>query len=625
MLSVYDYGVIGFYFLFMLVIGWVCRRFIANTSDYFRGGGKVLWWMAGSSAFMLQFSAWTFTGGAGKAYQDGPIILAIYLGNALGFFFNYLLFAPRFRQMRVVTGMQAVRLRFGATNEQFFTWLQIPLGILYAGIWLFGLSTFISSAFGVGVGSTIVGTGLIVLVIAVLGGSWAVVAGDFVQMLILMPVTIVAAVLAISHVGGLDNFLARAPHHHFALTEGCRSQILYLWIIAILVKQCISTNTLMEASRYLSVKDTRHARRAALLGMVLFIIGPLVWFIPPMVSAITHPDLHALFPKMRNPADGAYVAACFDVMPNGMIGLLISGIFAATMSAMDGGLNKNAGVFVKNFYQVVLRPGAKETELLLAAKLTTFGLGLLVILAALAFNVGTRQNLFNLMQNYGGLVVLPYSVPLVLGVLIKRAPGWAGWTTVVVGFATSWLGNHFLTPQWIARVMSWPELSRREGGDWTLLLGVLLNATVCAAWFLGSCYFSRRRPAEEKARVDQFFKQMATPIDFQKEMGEGNDAVQFHTLGLLCLIYGSFIALMLVIPNPAGGRLGILFCMVCMMGTGGLLYWRGKRMQRAAPVAGGAGGKPEETESPMQLAGGKDDLAAARPDAQQRVPAKNDR
>ena len=60
MLSIYDHAVIGFYFVFMAVIGWVCRRFIGNTSDYFRGGGQMLWWMAGASAFMVSFSAWTF-------------------------------------------------------------------------------------------------------------------------------------------------------------------------------------------------------------------------------------------------------------------------------------------------------------------------------------------------------------------------------------------------------------------------------------------------------------------------------------------------------------------------------------------------------------------------------------
>src|SRR5262245_57232184 len=85
-LSIYDYCAIGFYFAFMALIGWICRRFISNTSDYFRGGGKMLWWMAGCTAFVAQFSAWTFTGAAGKAYKDGAVIMVIYLANALGFF-----------------------------------------------------------------------------------------------------------------------------------------------------------------------------------------------------------------------------------------------------------------------------------------------------------------------------------------------------------------------------------------------------------------------------------------------------------------------------------------------------------------------------------------------------------
>src|SRR5881396_2775642 len=133
-LSNFDYGVIGFYFLFMALIGWVCRKFIANTSDYFRGGGKMLWWLAGSSAFVVQFSAWTFTGAASKAYEDGPVIMVLFFANALGFFFNFLFFAPRFRQMRVITSMQAVKARFGKGSEQFFTWIQIPLGVLMASV-----------------------------------------------------------------------------------------------------------------------------------------------------------------------------------------------------------------------------------------------------------------------------------------------------------------------------------------------------------------------------------------------------------------------------------------------------------------------------------------------------------
>ena len=65
-LTIYDYAVIGFYFAFMALMGVVFKRFIKDTSDYFRAGGEVLWWIVGAGAFMTSFSAVTFTGMAGK-------------------------------------------------------------------------------------------------------------------------------------------------------------------------------------------------------------------------------------------------------------------------------------------------------------------------------------------------------------------------------------------------------------------------------------------------------------------------------------------------------------------------------------------------------------------------------
>jgi solute:Na+ symporter, SSS family len=576
MLSAYDYIVIAFYLGFMAMVGWICRKFIGNTSDYFRGGGKMLWWMVGCSGFVVQFSAWTFTGAASKAYTDGPVILVIYIANAVGFFCNFLFFASRFRQMRVVTSMQAVRARFGRANEQFFTWIQIPIGVLNAAVWLSGLAVFISAAFTLPLYWSILVPGIVVVIMSVIGGAWAVVAGDFIQTLVLMPITVVAALLALGQVGGVHSFLDKMPHHYLHWTEGARPQILYLWIFAFVIKQFISTSNMLEASRYLNAKDGRGARNAALLAAVLFLIGPVVWFIPPMVARIVHPDLHVMFPGLKNPAEGAFVAAGLDNMPAGMLGLLISGIFGATMSNMDVGLNKNAGFFVKNFYQVVLRQAAPDRELLVVSKLTTLALGVLVIMAALVFstwNIG----LFNLMNNFGALIALPYCVPLIWGMLIKRAPSWAGWTTVAVGFTTSLLGKTFLDAAWLARVSGWTALSSREDADWVLLIGVLLNVVVGSAWFLGSCAFARARPEAEKQRVETFFKNMHTPVDFEKEIGDANDAQQYRTLGLMALIYGSFISILVLIPNSPGGRLGMFSCAGAMLGVGGLLYWKSRR------------------------------------------------
>src|SRR5256714_12926314 len=71
MLSRYDYIVIAFYFVFMTLMSWVMKRFVRNTSDYFRGGGEMLWWMAGAGAFTVSFSAVKFTGMAGRGRAPG--------------------------------------------------------------------------------------------------------------------------------------------------------------------------------------------------------------------------------------------------------------------------------------------------------------------------------------------------------------------------------------------------------------------------------------------------------------------------------------------------------------------------------------------------------------------------
>lgn len=591
MLSAYDNAVVVFYFVFMCSMGWIFKRFIKNTSDYFRAGGEMLWWIVGAGAFMTSFSAVSFTGMAGKAYQDGPVVLVIFFAGAIGFFFNYLYFAPVFRQMRCVTAMDAVRKRFGAANEQFFTWLQIPTGMLYAAIWLNGLAVFLTAAFGMPMYWTIIITGLATLFMSLLGGSWTSTASDFVQMLLLMPVTIVTAILAIMKIGGFGNFFRQTPTHFWHWGQVANSKVIGLWIIAMLLQKWISQNNMTDASRYLSVKDTTHARKAALLATILFILGPAVWFIPPMVARIVYPDLRSLFPDkehLPNPQDASYFAIAVATMPAGMLGLLVSGIFASTMGQMDSGLNRNAGYFIKNFYQVKIRPHAPERELLLASRIVTVIFGVLIILATLWFASLDDMPIFKLMVNFGGWVALPIAVPLIWGMFIRRAPAWAGWSTVLVGLATSYAVQRFLTADWAGHILGF-ALNKREASDWAQAAGILLNIVVGSIFFLLTPLFAKARSAAEIEQVDRFFVEMRTPVDFEREeKSAGSDNVQAQTMGLLCLIYGGFITLLALIPNPLIGRISFLFCGLIMFGVGGVLHRSGTRGRRADALPGGS-------------------------------------
>jgi len=559
----YDYAVLVFYLGFMVTISWVFRRFVTSVSDYFRGGGKALWWMVGGSAFMMSFSAWTLTGAASKAYGDGWPITIIYVANAVGFLINALHFAPKFRQMRVVTGIEAVRLRFGAASEQVFTWLQMPLGTLQATLHLNAVAVFFSAVFGFDLTLTIIVLGLIVLTVALFGGSWAVIAGDFIQMLILMPVCLTITVLAIVHLGGVDGFLEKIPAGHLDFGAVLNRDFLGLWCIAMLLKQTISTNNLLDANRYLSVKDSRHARWAGFLGSGLYLLGIVVWFVPPMAARALFPNLQSQFPTLLHPEEASFIAITRAVAPVGMMGLLVSGIFAATMSAMDAGLNKSAGIFIKNFYSPIVRPQATDRQLLKASKIVTLLLGVIIILAALRMSQLRQLGLFLLMQRVSILIAIPITVPLVLALIIKRTPSWSAWSTVLVGFTGSLLIDRFLSPEWAAHFFghSGPMSSDTEE-YWRQGVQLIGNVLLGTTWFAFSALFWKKTDPARRAQIEQFIVRLDTPVDFVREEGAAaaNDARQAGAVGWLCLAYGGFVLLLALIPNPPMGRLAFVGC-----------------------------------------------------------------
>jgi SSS family solute:Na+ symporter len=592
-MSGYDYGVVAVYLCFICSLGLIFRKFSKDSSDYFRGGGNILWWLVGATAFMSQFSAWTFTGAASKAYTDGLMVTVLFLGNAIGYFIAYVWSAAKYRQMRVVTPMEGVRDRFGKVNEQFFTWIWLPIGILYAGIWLNAVSKFVSIVFGMNLQLTIVVVGFVVVFVAAIGGAWAVVASDFMQMLILMSMAVVAAFLSIRAVGagsfavGLSTFVDRLPRNHLHWTALLRPQIVVLWVVAALVKQFCTTNNLNDSNRFLFSRDSQTARRASLLAALLFVVGPILWFIPPMAAAILYPDL-TVIPELRSlgskVTDGAYVAIGLRTMPMGMIGLMVSAIFAATMSNMDTGLNKNAGIFVRNFYKPILRQQATEKEYLVVGKVVSGVFGVLVILAALMFESIQGYGLFDIMMLFSSMIAIPYLIPLIWGIVIKKTPSWSAWSTVVVGFAVSLATSKYLGPDVGRRLLGLATpLTKGEKDSYLFFVSLFANVTIPSLWFLFTTLFARYNKPDYTARETEFFARLNRPVVSNPRETRQMDRAQLKTLGVIGVPYGAFVVLLSLVPNPLSGRLCFVFAGGTIVIIAVVLLRAAKKIPRFAP------------------------------------------
>ena len=194
---VIDWIIIGSYLALIMAMGAVFSRFNRDDADYFRGGSKGVWWLVGASAFMSGFSAYTFTAASGVAFEAGWSVVVIYFANAFGYLLNFLFLAPWFRQIRATTGPEVTKERYGLRTQQFYAWIGVVMSLLMAGIWLNGLAIFTATIFGLDVKLVIIIVGIVVLFYSMSGGVWAVMGTDFLQSLILIPITILMAYLCL--------------------------------------------------------------------------------------------------------------------------------------------------------------------------------------------------------------------------------------------------------------------------------------------------------------------------------------------------------------------------------------------------------------------------------------------
>ncbi|GLT15408.1 sodium:solute symporter family protein [Vibrio algivorus] len=565
-----DTIVVAAYFLFLIAIGWMFRTFTTSTSDYFRGGGKMLWWMVGATAFMTQFSAWTFTGAAGRAYSDGFVVVILFLANAFGYFVNYMYFAPKFRQLRVVTAIEAIRQRFGKTSEQFFTWGGMPDSLISAGIWLNGLAIFVAAVFDIPMEATIIVTGLVLMLMSVTGGSWAVVASDFMQMLVIMAVTITCAVAAYFQGGGITNIVNNFQGDFFVGNNLNYMSIFVLWVVFIFIKQFGVMNNSINAYRYLCAKDSENARKAAGLACVLMIIGPVIWFLPAWYVGAFMPNFATEYGAVGN--DAAYLAFVQHMMPAGMVGLLMSAMFAATMSSMDSGLNRNAGIFVMNFYSPILRPNASQKELVVVSKTTTIVMGFIIIAIGLFINSLRHLSLFDIVLNVGALIGFPMLIPVLLGMWIRKTPDWSAWTTLIVGGIVSWVFGISLQAHDVEHFFGLEQaLTGREWSDLKVALSLAAHVVFTGGFFLLTMLFYRGRTPEREAEVERLFENWNTPVVSSGEAQHDLDTKQRSMLGRLICTAGFGVLAMALLPNEMTGRMLFLLCGSIVLVVGVLL------------------------------------------------------
>ena len=389
-----DWGVIALYFVASIAIGlWYSRRAGRNTQEFFLGGRKMTWWLAGLSMVATTFAADTPLAVTELVATKGIAGNWLWWNMVIGGMLTVFFFARLWRRSGVMTDLEIIELRYSGKPAAFLRGFRA----LYLGLFL---NTVIMGWVNVAMGSILEGmfgiphtqvywyvAGALVFtaVYSSLAGLWGVAVTDAFQFLVAMGGCIVLAIVVVSspEVGGIDGLQRALPAQTFdllphvgSLSDGATGVLALsagAFFAYIGVQWWASWYPGAEpggggyiAQRMMSTKNEQHAVFSVLFFQVAhYCLRPWPWILVGLASLVLYPALPLADKKL------GFIYAMNDFLPAGLKGLLVAAFFAAYMSTIATHLNWGTSYLVHDFWRRFVQPGKSEKDYVRISRIAT--------------------------------------------------------------------------------------------------------------------------------------------------------------------------------------------------------------------------------------------------------------
>ncbi|SEQ94044.1 solute:Na+ symporter, SSS family [Faunimonas pinastri] len=415
-MSILDWAVLTAYFILMIGVGIWARSKVKNARDFFTAGGAMPWWLSGVSHHMSGYSSAVFVGYAAIAYTAGFTIYVwwactITIAMVVGAF----TFAPRWARLRqrldVISPLEYLTTRYNVPTQQVLAWSGGALKVFDVGAKWTATALLLNVFAGVPLVWGVLLTGGVTLIYATVGGLWADAMTDFSQFLIQLVAGIVMFIAAAARLGGFGSVFTiwdQLPEGHSHLFNG---QYTAVFALVYLLINTLSYNggTWNLAQRFIAAPNGSQARKAALLSAALYLVWPLILFFPMWAAPI-------LLPNLAEPQQ-SYAILTETLLPRGLIGLVLAGMFAHTMAMTSSDANAVSAVVTRDILPAVwkgIRTVSEKTELRIGRISTFVFIALSMVIALSAKNFGGVLGLIIL---WFGALVGPIAIPMLFGLL----------------------------------------------------------------------------------------------------------------------------------------------------------------------------------------------------------------
>lgn len=407
-LHIPDYIIIAAFLFVTIYFGFRFSKNQNSTQSYFAANGKIPSWAIGLSILSTLISSITFLAYPGEGYSSNWILLVQGLMVPIVLLAMIWFIVPLYRKVIGLSTYEYFEKRFGSFARYYSSLGFVLTHFSKMGTVFFLLALALSNMTGVNTILIISIIGVVIIILALLGGIEAVIWLDVIQGFMLFGCGIACLVIILYSVHG-----GPAEVWHIARANGKTGfgpysldfKKLTFIVMAINgifygIQKYGTDQTIVQ--RYLTARSDKSAIRASLMGVFLLVpIWALFMFIGTALFA--YYKQNPLPAGMR--PDAIFPYFIVSKIPQGVVGLIIASLVSAAVCSLGADLNCLAAVGVEDYYKKFY-PNRSDKEYLKVGKLMVIFAGIGALLIAVLYlsagNEGVLGIVFTLYAIFSG-------------------------------------------------------------------------------------------------------------------------------------------------------------------------------------------------------------------------------
>ncbi len=448
-----DFTVMILYVVVLVALGsWISFRKRQKNEHLFLAQHSLGWPSIGFTMWGTNVGPSMLIASASIGYTTG-----IVGGNFswYAFVFIFLLavvFSPHYLRMKISTLPEFVGKRFNDTTRELLTWYFIvTILVSWLGMTLYAGGLLVSQIMNWPLWFSMTSLVAISAFFTVSGGLKTVANTNIFQMSLLIIASSILTIAGIAELGGIGNLISGVEEHYWKLFLPADNPE-YPWFAIVLGYPVMGvwfwcTDQSMVQS-VLGAKSLEQGQLGANFTAWLKILDVPLFIVPGMICLF-------LFPALVDPTE-AYMTMVSNLLPPGMIGLIVTVLMAALISTIASALNSLSTLLMLDIYVKRVKPHATQKEIIFKGRLTTLAGAVISVLLALAIANMRDMDLFSFFQAILGFLAPPITTVFLVGALWRKATSKAANIVLVAGTIISLgIGVCFLNQ--FPRADFWPH------------------------------------------------------------------------------------------------------------------------------------------------------------------------